>query len=56
MKQLRYLVIVGNTLFALWILWNGIDEGFRATRIQLAAYIFLWLLLALNSFLLYKNK
>ena len=52
---LRYLAIAGNALFALWILYNGIDEGFGATPVQLASYIGLWCLLALNSFLLYRK-
>lgn len=54
MKTLRTVAILGNVLLALWLLYNGVDDGFQATPIQLASYIFLWLLLALNSYLLYR--
>ncbi len=52
-KPLKYLALSGNILFVLWMLFNGIDEGFRATPMQLASYIGLTLLLALNSILLF---
>ena len=25
----KYLAIAGNVLFILWVMYNGIDEGFR---------------------------
>ena len=31
MKFIRYITIIGNGVFVLWLLANGIDEGFRAT-------------------------
>jgi amino acid permease len=46
-KLLRYLAILGNIVFVLWILYNGIDEGFQGTRVQIASYIALILLLIL---------
>ncbi len=52
-KPLKYLALLGNILFVLWMLFNGIDEGFRATPMQLASYIGLTFLLALNSILLF---
>ena len=54
-QPLRYLAIAGNVLFSLWLLYNGIDEGFQATPMQLTSYIGLWALLALNTFLLYRK-
>ncbi len=55
-KALRYFAITGNVLFALWMLFNGIDEGFKATPLQLVSYIGLWALLALNTLLIYRQK
>ena len=54
-NTLRYLAITGNVLFSLWLLFNGIDEGFHASRMQLVSYIGLWGLLALNTFILYHK-
>ena len=53
---LRYIAITGNILFSLWLLYNGIDEGFHATPMQLTAYIGLWVLLALNTYLVYGER
>lgn len=50
---LKYLALAGNSLFILWLLYNGIDEGFRATPYQLMSYIVLVFLLLLNSALLF---
>lgn len=56
-KLLRYSAILGNILFLLWIVWNGVDEGFKGTIYQIASYSGLILLLILNSVLLLrKNK
>ena len=49
---LRYVAIAGNMLFVLWILYNGIGEGFRGTRLEVASYIGLVVLLVLNALLL----
>ncbi len=48
---LRHVAIAGNILFVLWILYNGIGEGFRATRPEIASCIGLIVLLVLNSLL-----
>ncbi len=50
---LKVLAVAGNGLFILWMLYNGIDEGFRASAYQLASYLGLTLLLLLNSVLLF---
>lgn len=56
MKQmilfLKYAAIAGNILFILWILYNGIDEGFKGTVYGIVSYVGLILLLAINSILL----
>jgi len=53
LTALKVLAVAGNALFILWMLYNGIDEGFRASAYQLASYIGLTLLLLLNSVLLF---
>lgn len=50
-RFLRLIAIAGNIVFFLWILRNGIDEGFEGTPVQAASYIGLLLLLSLNVFL-----
>jgi hypothetical protein len=54
-QPLKYLAVTGNILFILWLLYNGIDEGFRASAYQLMSYIGLTLLLLLNSVLLFTK-
>ena len=55
--MLRYLAIAGNIVFVLWILYNGIDEGFQATApTQILLYIGMMLLLSLNAALLSTGK
>jgi len=49
---LKYAVIAGNIIFILWILYNGIDEGFKGTMVELFSAVGLIGLLALNSILL----
>lgn len=51
-KLLRCAAILGNVAYVLWILYNGIDEGFNATPVHVASYIGILLLLILNSVLL----
>ena len=48
--------IAGNLLFILWILYNGINEGFQANLIEKISYIALMGLLAVNAFLLVKYR
>ncbi len=52
---LKYCALAGNILFILWLLYNGIDEGFRATPYQLMSYVGLTLLLLLDSVLLFAR-
>lgn len=54
---LKYAAVAGNILFVLWMLLNGIAEGFKATIYEIASYIGLTLLLTLNTvLLLHKDK
>jgi len=54
-RFLRFIVIVVNIIFVLWILSNGINEGFKGTPLEIGSYIGLMILLILNAFLLYKR-
>jgi hypothetical protein len=51
-RWLRYGAIVGDVVFVLWIVRNGINEGFSAPPVQMASYFGLVVLLALNAALL----
>lgn len=53
---LSLLAIVGNILFVLWIMYNGINESFQGTTIEKISYITLMGLLAVNAFLLIRNR
>ncbi len=54
-QLLKFAALAGNLLFILWMLYNGVDEGFRATPYQLASYVGLTLLLLLNSILIFAK-
>jgi hypothetical protein len=49
---LRYAAIAGNIVFLLWILYNGVNGGFRGTRPKVVSYVGLAVLLLLNAILL----
>lgn len=57
MKKLSIITIAqaialfGNLFFILWIVYNGIDEGFQGTFSQILSYIGLVVLLTINSML-----
>lgn len=53
---LRYATITGNIIFILWILYNGISEGFVGTLLEKLSYIGLMGLLGVNSAFLLKDK
>jgi hypothetical protein len=55
-KLFRYAAILGDMVFVLWITYNGIDEGFKGTSIQVVSYISLMILLILNTVLIYRKK
>ena len=55
-KNLKYLAIAGNVLFILWLAYNGIDEGFKASNYQFISYITLIALLLLNIYFLSRKK
>jgi len=49
---LTILAVAGNMVFILWILYNGINEGFKGTLVEIGSYIGLMGLLAINTLLL----
>ena len=51
----KYAAVAGNVSFVLWMLYNGIEESGsgQATIYQIISYIGLFLLLTLNSILLF---
>ena len=53
---LRYIAGVGNALFLLWILFNGIMAGFKAPLSEKISYIAVMALLAINSIILLNNR
>lgn len=53
--MMRAIVLAGNVLMALWIIYNSIDSGFSGTKYEIMSFVFLLLLLSLNSFLLIKK-
>ncbi len=55
-KILRYAAILGNGVYFLWILRNGINEGFSGGSVQVVSYIGLLFLLILNILLLYRKN
>jgi hypothetical protein len=54
-KLLSFAAIAGNILFVLWIIYNGIDEGFQGTKVEKFSYVTLSVLLAVNAFLIIRN-
>jgi hypothetical protein len=53
---LSWIAIAVNILFVLWILYNGINEGFEGTLPEKISYISLMGLLTLNAVLLLRCK
>jgi hypothetical protein len=57
MKQLKYIIIFGDIIYTLWILYNGIDEGFADIfTVRGIVPLGLAFLLILNIFILSKRK
>lgn len=53
---LRRAAIAGNVLFVLWILYNGMNENWKAKPVQLVVYITMISLLLVNSYLIFKKN
>lgn len=48
--------IAANILFIVWILYNGVNEGFRGTLPERVSYISLIALLTVNTILLLRSR
>jgi hypothetical protein len=55
-ELLSWAAIAGNLIFILWILYNGINEGFQGTLPEKISYIGLLGLLALNAILILSDR
>jgi hypothetical protein len=55
-NTLTVLAVAGNVIFVLWILYNGINEGFAGTLLEKVSYIGLMGLLAVNTILLVTGR
>ena len=55
-ELLTFVAIAGNGLFILWMLYNGMDEGWQATPYQILSYIGLTVLLILNTHLVLRRS
>ncbi len=53
---LSYAAIGANVIFNLWILFNAMDEGFKATLIEKASALAIITLLSLNTYLLVTKE
>ena len=49
---LKCAVIIGNTLFILWILYNGLNAGFKGTLPEKISFFTLCVIFILNTVLL----
>ncbi len=56
MSWLRWAAISGSALFVLWIVYNGIDSGFRATPVEFVSYLGLIAVLLLNIVVLFRGR
>jgi hypothetical protein len=55
-QLVRYAVICGNVFIILWMLFNGIHEGFKASAMEKFIYLSMFGLLAINTMFLFSNK
>ncbi len=55
-QLVRYAVICGNVFIVLWMLFNGIHEGFKASAVEKFIYLSMFVLLAINTMFLFSNK
>jgi len=50
-RIISFAAVAGNILFLLWILYNGINENFTGTTMEIISYITLMVLLAADQLL-----
>ena len=54
-KLLSFATVAGDILFVLWVLYNGINEGFKGTTIEKLSYFTLSVLLMVNAFIIIRT-
>lgn len=55
-KVIKYLALVGNVLYILWILYNAVDSGFQERPVQAIALTGLIALLILNILIISRSN
>ena len=55
-KLIRNIAITGNAVYVLWILFNAIDDGFKASLVEIVSCVGLVALLITNTVLLIGYK
>jgi len=55
-NSLKCVAVFLDVLYILWILYNGIDEGFKATLVMTVVPLGLVVLLILNIILLRQKR
>ena len=55
-QLVKYAVIGGNVFIVLWLVFNGIHEGFKASAVEKFIYLSMFVLLAINTIFLFSNK
>ena len=53
---LFWLTITGNALYILWIVYNGIESGFKGSLVSIVSYLGLITLLLVNISLLILSR
>ena len=53
---LRYAAVAGNVVYLLWIIRNGIEQGFRGRPVEVVSWVGLLVLLILNAALLWHRQ
>lgn len=56
MLILKKMAIAGNIIFVLWILFNGMNEGFKGTMVEKFSYAALIGLLSINFIILLNSR
>ena len=55
-NMLTVFAVIGNILFILWVLYNGINEGFAGSVPQKISLIGLMVLLTINTTLILDKR
>lgn len=53
---IKYVALIGNGLYILWVILKGVSQGFQWTPAQIMTYVFLLFLMGINIFLLVSKE